>query len=122
MWTKALRGAITVKKNTAAEINAATKELLIALLKKNKLKPSSICNALFTVTPDLDTAFPATAAREIGWDNIPMMCSTEIPVPGALAHCIRVMVMFNTLNPFRSVKHQYLREAANLRPDIAEKK
>lgn len=122
MWTKAIRGAITVTENSANAIDAATKELLAAIITENKLKPSAIYSAFFTVTIDLNATFPAKSARDIGWGNIPMMCSTEIPVPGALAQCIRVMVMFNTLNPFRTIKHQYLREAAKLRPDIAEKK
>ncbi len=113
---QAIRGAITVEENNAEAIYQATQEMLLELIDKNQLDQTEIISALFTVTPDLNAAFPATGARTIGWTDIPMVCAQEIPVPGALPLCIRVLIYINGQD--KKVRHIYLREAAKLRPDL----
>lgn len=115
---RALRGATTVEANDAAAILAATAELLTALARENALAPEHLVSATFTVTPDLDAAFPATAARRLGWTDLPMLCATEIAVPGALVRCVRVLLHVEL--PRGAVpRHVYLRGATSLRPDLA---
>lgn len=114
---RALRGATTVEANDAEAILAATAELLSALAQENRVGSADLVSAVFTVTTDLDAAFPAAAARRLGWD-LAMLCATEIPVPGALAHCIRVLLHAELPEGARP-RHVYLRGATGLRPDLA---
>jgi prephenate dehydratase len=118
MQCRGVRGAITVGENSPDEILAATEELLRALSAANELDPADIASAIFTVTSDLDAAFPAQAARRIGWDHVPLLDAVEMRVPGSLPHCIRVLVNWNTEQPPYAVRHIYLREAVALRPDL----
>ncbi|NLI11186.1 chorismate mutase [Pelotomaculum propionicicum] len=115
---RGIRGAITVDRNEAAEIAAATRELIEAITTKNSLDTEDIASAIFTVTPDLDAGFPATAAREMGWQYIPLLCANEINVPGSLGKCIRVLIHVNTEKSQKELKHVYLRGAAVLREDL----
>lgn len=115
---RGIRGAITVERNNAGEIVAATRELLEAIIKENDLDPENIASAFFTVTADLNAEFPASAAREMGWKYVPLLCATEIDVPGRLGRCIRVLVHVNTEKTQRELKHIYLRDAAQLRVDL----
>jgi chorismate mutase len=114
-----IRGATTVDRNDAAEILGATDELLRTLIEANNLTPDDIVSGLFTVTPDLDAAFPARAAEEFGWNIVALLHATEIPVPGSLAMCIRLLVHAYTPRPRAEIKHCYLRGATVLRPDRA---
>ena len=114
-----IRGATTVARNDASEILAATDELLQALIEANDLEPDDIVSALFTVTRDLDAAFPARAAEEYGWNIVALLHATEIPVPGSLARCIRLLVHAYTTRSRAEIKHCYLRGATVLRPDRA---
>ena len=91
----AVRGAIDVAADTAAEVSAATIELVRAIMERNRLAPASVISAQFTVTPDVKSVFPAKAAREAGWSGVPMLCTLEIDVPGALPRCIRLMLHAN---------------------------
>ncbi|MGH7664653.1 MAG: chorismate mutase [Gemmatimonadaceae bacterium] len=116
--TRALRGATTVESDEPAEIRAATRELLDALLERNMLDARDIISAIFTVTEDLRSEFPARSARELGWDDVPLLCTVEIPVPGALPRCIRVLIHAETTAERRAIRHVYLRRAAMLRPDL----
>lgn len=116
--TRGIRGAITVERNDAEEIIAATRELLEIIIKENDLVPEDIASAFFTVSADLNAEFPASAAREMGWKYVPLLCATEIDVPGRLGKCIRVLVHVNTRKSQRELKHVYLREAAQLRVDL----
>lgn len=117
---RGIRGAITVERNDAREVVAATAELLRALRDLNGLAPEDIGYVWFTVTPDLDAAFPADAARrDLGWVEVPLICGREIPVPGALARCIRVLVVWNTTKTQGEVRHAFMREARTLRPGWA---
>lgn len=120
MSCRAIRGATTADKNTATAISEATRELLKTIITANKLKPRDIVSAFFTVTKDLNASFPAATAREMGWDDVPMLCAQEIPVPKSLKKCIRVMLIVNTWKPQKKIRHQYLKGAISLRPDIAK--
>lgn len=106
-------------RNDPAEILAATDELLRALIDANGLQPDDIVSGLFTVTNDLDAAFPARAAEEFGWNIVALLHATEIPVPGSLPKCIRLLVHAYTARSRGEIKHCYLRGATALRPDRA---
>ncbi|HZA98194.1 MAG TPA: chorismate mutase [Gemmatimonadales bacterium] len=114
-----IRGATTVDRNRAEEILAATDELLRAVIDANELQPDDIVSALFTVTRDLDAAFPARAAEEFGWNIVALLHATEIPVPGSLPKCIRLLVHAYTSRSRAEIRHCYLRGATALRPDRA---
>lgn len=119
MAVRGIRGATTCLADADA-ILVATRELLAAILKANpSLQTADIASAWFTVTNDLQLVYPAKAAREMGWNDIPLMCSTEIAVPGSLSHCVRVLIHWNTDLPQTAVKHVYLHEAVTLRPDLS---
>ena len=116
MATRGIRGATTVEHNDKDEILKATRELHEVIVRLNGLRPDDVAYVWFTVTPDLDAEFPAFAAREIGWTEIPLMCGQEIPVPGAIAGCIRVLIDWNTAKTQREVRHAFLHRAKELRP------
>ena len=116
MAARGIRGATTVERNDKVEILKATRELLDVIVRLNGLRPDDIAYVWFTVTPDLDAEFPAFAARELGWTDVPLMCGQEIPVPGAMARCIRVLIDWNTGKSQREVRHAFLHRAKDLRP------
>jgi chorismate mutase len=116
---RAIRGATTVGADDPTEIRTATAELLQQLVRQNELAASDIISAIFTLTPDLRSEFPAHAARELGWHDVPLLCTMEIPVPGALGHCIRVLLHVETTRDRAAIRHVYLRDARTLRPDWA---
>jgi chorismate mutase len=119
MTTRGIRGAITITADEKEQVLSATQELLNTILEANpELKMEDIASALFTVTEDIVSAYPALAVRQFGWDQVPMMCAREIPVPGSLPLCIRVLIHWNTDAPQKEIKHVYLREAVALRPDL----
>lgn len=114
---RGIRGATTVRANDAAAITEATSELLRILRDQNGLRPEDIGYIWFTVTPDLDAAFPADAARAgLGWSDVPLICGREIPVPGALPKCVRVLIAWNSTVAQRDVHHAFLHGARVLRP------
>ncbi len=117
---RGIRGATTVAENIEENIIDATKELLLAMVETNDIQIYDIASAIFTVTQDLDAAFPAAAARELGWKYVPLMCSTEIPVKESLPMCIRVLLHVNTYKEQHEIEHIYLNKAAKLRPDLIE--
>ena len=114
-----IRGATTVERNEPQEILDATDELLRAIIAANDLQPDDIVSAFFTVTNDLDAAFPARAAEDFGWNIVALLHATEIPVPGSLPRCIRLLVHAYTTRTRAEIKHCYLRRAIILRPDRA---
>lgn len=121
MPVRGIRGATSIPANTKEEILSATRELLQALLaENNELSKEDIASAFFTTTQDITAEFPPVAARTLGWNAVPMLCSHEIPVPGSLPLCIRVLIHWNTDKAQNEIKHIYLREAKKLRPDIAK--
>jgi chorismate mutase len=117
---KAIRGAATVRSNTADDIKTATQDMLREIMAANHLSPDQIISVIFSLTPDLDAAFPAAAARAIGWSDVPMMCAQEIPVPSALPLVVRVLIHADL--PAGPVRHIYQGGAVALRPDWAAKK
>ena len=120
MPVRGVRGAIDVSEDKPETILAATQELLSAMLEANPtLRSEDLASGMFTTTDDLRAVYPAQAAREMGWDAVPMICSREIPVPGGLASCIRVLLHWNTDLPQNAIRHVYLGAAASLRPDLS---
>jgi chorismate mutase len=117
---RAIRGAINVTENTESEIIEATRELLNKIAQANNLEKEDIISVFFTLTSDLNAVFPAVAARELGWNEVPLLCAVETDVPGAMAFCVRVMMHINTELSQSQIKHIYLREARNLRADLAD--
>ncbi len=114
-----IRGAVTVEANTEQAIVDATYELLHRMVRDNEVEADDIAGVIFTVTPDLNAAFPAEAGRRLAeWTKIPLMCAQEIPVPGALERCVRVLMLVNTTRTIDEIHHIYLRGAERLRPDL----
>ena len=119
MATRGVRGATTVEADESGAILLATRELVAQIMKENvSMRTDDISSAFFTLTDDLSSTYPALAARQMGWESVPMICAREIPVPGSLPHTIRVLIHWNTDLPQSSVRHVYLREAVKLRPDL----
>jgi len=119
MSLRGVRGATTAGQDQAEEILFATRELMEAILLANPaLQPEDIASVIFTTTVDLQAVYPARAARELGWTDVPLMCAQEIPVPEGLPRCIRILLHWNTELPQVAIRHVYLREAAILRPDL----
>jgi chorismate mutase len=114
----ALRGATTVERDDAASVLGATRELLELLTRHNDITSADVVSALFTVTADLRSEFPARAARELGWLDVPLLCMTEIPVEGSLGHCIRILLHVESPRPRGALRHIYLHGARVLRPDL----
>jgi chorismate mutase len=119
MPIRGIRGATTVTSDDPDLILQATCELLETILyENNAIQLDEIASVLFTTTEDIASAYPALAARQMGWDMVPMMCAREIPVPGSLPLCIRVLIHWNTGREQAAIKHVYLRGAVALRPDL----
>jgi chorismate mutase len=118
IYCRGIRGATTVESNNQEEILAATTELLQLLIERNNLHPDQVASVIFTATDDLDAEFPAAAARSLGWEATALMCAREIPVPGSLRKCIRVLIHVNTTRSAAEIQHVYLREAISLRPSF----
>lgn len=118
--TRAIRGAILVEANTPEAIHAAARELMQAIVDHNDLDPDEIVSAFFTLTTDLDAAFPAKAVRQMGWSHIALLCATEIPVPGAMSRCLRVLLHCATTRSRASLRSVYLHGAERLLRDDCE--
>lgn len=122
MTCRGIRGAISVEANTSEAIVSATRELLERIVAANPLRAEELASVIFTATPDLNAAYPACAAREMGWVNVPLLCMQEMAVAGSLPSCIRVLVHWNTDLPASQIRHVYLGAAQKLRPDLTEEK
>ena len=119
MSMRGVRGATIANQDQPEIILSATQELLQAMLNANpQMNTEDLASAWFTVTDDLRSVHPAKAARQLGWTHVPLMCSLEIPVPGTLTRCIRVLLHWNTDLPQSAIRHVYLGAAASLRPDL----
>jgi chorismate mutase len=117
MEMRGVRGATTVGRNEADEIRERTLELLRILIEINRIRPEDVACATFSMTEDLDADFPALAVRSLdGWHEVPLLCGREIPVPGSLGQCIRVLLLWNTDAPQNGIRHAFLRGARQLRP------
>ena len=113
-----IRGATTVAADVPELIDEAVVELLAELLEQNGLTPEDCISILFTATVDLVSTFPATAARRAGFGEVPLICAQEIPVPGSMERCIRVLLHVHTTRERSDLHHVYLREAKGLRDDL----
>ena len=117
---RAIRGAVQVNANERDAILEGTAELVGAVMSRNDLTTDDVISVLFTVTPDLTAEFPALAARKIGFHDVPLICASEIPVPGAMPRVVRLLAHVETARPRSEIQHVYLRGAAALRLDIAQ--
>ena len=118
MATRGVRGATTADRNEAAHVAERSLELLRALIALNGIAAEDVASATFTMTEDLDVEFPALPARSIeGWESVPLLCAREVPVPGSLGRCIRVLLHWNTDRKQTEVRHAFLRGARELRPE-----
>jgi len=124
MGVRAIRGAITVEKDTREEVISATKLMLEEIIARNELAAEDIASMLFTTTEDVSSVFPAQAARLLegeDWAYVPLMCMREIPVPGSLPMCVRVIMHVNTDKSAKEIQHVFLRDAIKLRPDLTNR-
>lgn len=116
---RGIRGATTVETNTSEDILEATTDLLDALIRLNDIDAEDVVSAIFTTTPEITASFPAMAARELGWTDVPLLCAHEMAVPGALHGVVRILLHINTTRTPSEIRHVYLREAGALRPEWA---
>jgi chorismate mutase len=117
---RALRGATTTEADTSEQVTERTNELLAAVLEQNDAHLDDLISVLFTATSDLTSMFPATAARELGFGEVPLLCATEIEVPGSTPRCIRVMLHLHTAKSRSELHHVYLHGAKGLRDDLPD--
>lgn len=120
MPCRGVRGATTADANTSEAILKATRELLALMIRLNGILPEDVASAIFSTTPDLDAEFPALAARQLNWMHVALMCNHELGVPGSLQKCIRILIHWNTDKAADEIQHVYVKNAANLRPDLSE--
>lgn len=120
MACRGVRGATTVSQNSREEILTATRQLLALMVHRNGIDRRDVASAIFSTTIDLDAEFPALAARQLGWLDVPLLCTHEISVPGSLPRCIRVLVHWNTELAQNAIEHVYVRDASRLRPDLSK--
>jgi chorismate mutase len=120
MQCRGVRGATTVEANTRDEILTNTRQLLALMIRANQIEPEDVASAMFSVTSDLDAEFPALAARQLGWLDVPLLCTYEVDVPGSLRRCVRILIHWNTETPQHQIRHVYIKEATRLRPDLSK--
>jgi chorismate mutase len=120
MLCRGVRGATTADANTRDDILTATRQLLALMIRINGIEPEDVASAIFSLTRDLDAEFPALAARQLGWLDVPLLCTYEVDVPGSLRHCVRVLIHWNTGKPQDEIRHVYVKEAERLRPDLSK--
>jgi chorismate mutase len=123
MPVRGIRGATVVDADQPEIVFTATRELLRAILDANPtLETRDLASVFFTLSADLSSAYPAQAARDMGWTHVPMLCTQDILVPGGLKRCIRVLLHWNSDIPQESIQHVYLGAASSLRPDLSTAK
>ena len=120
MAVRAIRGAVQVDANESAAILEGTSELVTEVMTRNQLTPADVISVVFSATTDLNAEFPALAARKLGFQDVPLLCCTEIAVPGAMPRVVRLMMHVETEAARSAIQHVYLRGAAALRLDIAQ--
>ena len=120
MACRGVRGATTVTADDRDEILLATRQLLALMIRQNEIDTEDLASAQFTVTKDLQAEFPALAARQLGWLEVPLLCGYEITVERSLPRCIRVLLLWNTEKTQSEIQHFYLHEAIKLRPDLSK--
>lgn len=120
MHCRGIRGATTADLNSREEILTATRQLLALMIRINGIEPEDVGSAIFSLTRDLDAEFPALAARQLGWLDVPLLCTYEVDVPGSLRRCVRVLIHWNTDKPQGEIHHVYIKDAVRLRPDLSK--
>ncbi|ADB16889.1 chorismate mutase [Pirellula staleyi DSM 6068] len=120
MRCRGVRGATTTDANSRDEILTATRQLLALMIRVNDIKAEDVASAIFSLTSDLDAEFPALAARQLGWLDVPLLCTYEVNVPGSLRRCIRILLNWNTEKSQSEIQHVYIKEAVRLRPDLSK--
>ena len=118
MLVRGVRGATTVHENTAEAINRGTAELLQAIIEANGIEEEFVASVIFTTTPDLNAAYPAGAARAVGWRQTALMGCQEIDMPSGVPQCIRILIHWNTEKRLKEIRHVYMHGAERLRPDL----
>ena len=116
---RGVRGATTVEANTREAILKATRQLLALIIRRNGIDSTDVASAVFTVTRDLDAEFPALAARQFGWLDVPLLCGYEVEVRGSLNSCVRILLLWNTSKSQKEIHHVYIHDAVALRPDLS---
>lgn len=117
---RGIRGATTITEDSSIQILEETEKLVLAMARENNIQPDDVASVVVSTTKDIVSAFPAKAVRSIPeWTYVPVMCTHEMDVPGAMALCIRVLMHVNTDKTQRDIHHIYLNEAMKLRPDLA---
>jgi len=119
MICRGIRGATVADSDSRDDILSAARQLLALMIRQNDILPEDVASAIFTTTPDLTAEFPALAARQLGWLDVPLLCCHEIGVPGALEKCVRIMVHWNTEKTQQDITHVYIKGAQRLRPDLS---
>ena len=117
MICRGVRGATTIEEDTPDAILRATRELLAMMIRLNGIQPIDVTSAIFTTTRDVVSQFPALAARQLGWMDVPLLCGHEMEVPDSVSRCIRILIHWNTDTPQSEIQHVYLKDAQSLRPD-----
>lgn len=117
MICRGVRGATTVEEDKPEQILQATRELLALMIRVNGIRPEDVTSVIFTTTRDVVSQYPALAARQLGWLDVPLLCSHEMEVPGSLPKCIRILLHWNTERSQSEIQHIYLGAAQSLRPD-----
>ena len=120
MFCRGVRGATTTDSDASDDILTATRQLLALMIRVNEIQPDDVASAIFSATEDLNAEFPAMAARQLGWLDVPLICTHEINVPGSLTRCIRILLHWNTDKTQQQVSHVYIKEAVKLRPDLSK--
>jgi chorismate mutase len=120
MVCRGVRGATTVEANTREAILEETRKLLALMIRLNEVESTDVASAIFTVTADLNAEFPALAARQLGWFDVPLLCTNEISVVGALPKCVRILIHWNTDRAQTDITHVYMNEAVRMRPDQSQ--
>lgn len=120
MACRGVRGATTVAADTRDEILSATRQLVALMIRLNEIRSEDVGSVIFSTTEDVNAEFPALAARQLGWNDVPLLCTHELNVPGALPLCIRVLVMWNTPKSQPEIRHVYIKGAVKLRPDLSQ--
>ncbi len=120
MPVRAIRAAIQVDADTPAEVHRGVREMVSAILERNALTVDDVISIFFTSTTDLTSCFPAAGAREMGFDDVPLLCASEIAVPGALPRTVRLLAHVESSRPRREIRHAFLGAAAALRDDLPQ--
>jgi chorismate mutase len=118
MKFRGVRGAITADSNTPEAVLSATRQLLEAMIKANEIEEDDVASVIFTATPDLNAAYPAKAARDLGWRRTALLGCQEMDVPNGIPYCVRILIHWNTPKSLDEIVHVYMRDALILRPDL----